>query len=144
MALVDYPLRPPLSSSPHSHRKALKLILNPIFSVLHDQLIAAQQHLSPQTQETRPQPASARDQNNNIDPAISGGAMLGTAAAHPPSIGQVMPPQIVPGVQEAAAGGDADRKTYGKRELSTSKRAAQNRAAQVYAMYFQRWSSEIY
>lgn len=39
-------------------------------------------------------------------------------------------PQVMAGVQEAA-GNDASRKTYGKRELSTSKRAEQNRAAQV-------------
>jgi hypothetical protein len=43
------------------------------------------------------------------------------------SLAQVLP-QIIPGMQDAAAG---DRKTYGKRELSTSKRAEQNRAAQV-------------
>lgn len=40
-------------------------------------------------------------------------------------------PQVMAGVQEAAGSSDAARKTYGKRELSTSKRAEQNRAAQV-------------
>jgi hypothetical protein len=44
-------------------------------------------------------------------------------------------PQVMSGVQEAAGGGDASRKTYGKRELSTSKRAEQNRAAQVCPYY---------
>lgn len=45
------------------------------------------------------------------------------------SLAQVLP-QVLPGMQDAASGG-ADRKSYGKRELSTSKRAEQNRAAQV-------------
>ncbi|KAE8153393.1 hypothetical protein BDV25DRAFT_31887 [Aspergillus avenaceus] len=58
--------------------------------------------------------ASPRDQNN-IDPAISGAAML----SGPPQT----PPQPEPTGPESP-------KTYGKRPLSTSKRAAQNRAAQ--------------
>ncbi|EAU32163.1 conserved hypothetical protein [Aspergillus terreus NIH2624] len=93
--------------------------------LLHDQLLAAHQHLShpqqprPQAPATQPphmQPntASPRDQNN-IDPAISGSAILGA----PPQT----PPQPEPAPQESP-------KTYGKRPLSTSKRAAQNRAAQ--------------
>jgi hypothetical protein len=94
--------------------------------VLHDQLLAAQQHLSSQGQEGRPQ-GPAQNQNSNIDPAISGSAMLAAANSQGAPLGQVMP-QIVSGVQEAAG---VDRKHYGKRELSTSKRAAQNRAAQV-------------
>ncbi|KAE8349613.1 hypothetical protein BDV28DRAFT_140876 [Aspergillus coremiiformis] len=93
--------------------------------VLHDQLLAAHQHLS-HPQQTRPQAATAppphmqpnatspRDQNN-IDPAISGAAML----SGPPQT----PPQPEPTGQDSP-------KTYGKRPLSTSKRAAQNRAAQ--------------
>lgn len=107
--------------------------------VLHDSLLAASahQHLQqhPQhPQQQRPQqppppppaqpaqPAhlqpsasSPRDQNN-IDPAISGSAML-----PPPSQAQPQPD----------ASDDEEAKTYGKRPLSTSKRAAQNRAAQV-------------
>ncbi|KAL5335071.1 hypothetical protein BJX70DRAFT_390945 [Aspergillus crustosus] len=95
--------------------------------VLHDSLLAASahQHLS---QHPQPRPApptapphhlqppstSSRDQTN-IDPAISGAAML------PP------PPQ--PSSQQDLSGGESP-KTYGKRPLSTSKRAAQNRAAQ--------------
>ncbi|KAL4892482.1 putative transcription factor kapC [Aspergillus ambiguus] len=93
--------------------------------VLHDQLLAAHQHLShpqqaraqaPASQAPHMQPntASPRDQNN-IDPAISGAAMLSA----PPQT----PPQPEPATQESP-------KTYGKRPLSTSKRAAQNRAAQ--------------
>lgn len=46
------------------------------------------------------------------------------------SLAQVLP-QVMSGVQDAAAANEAMRKTYGKRELSTSKRAEQNRAAQV-------------
>ncbi|KAF5016393.1 hypothetical protein F66182_11937 [Fusarium sp. NRRL 66182] len=90
--------------------------------VLHDQLLAAQQHLQSQCQDSR-QPTS--QQGHNIDPAISGGAML---APNTQSSSLVLP-QVMAGVQEAA-GNDASRKTYGKRELSTSKRAEQNRAAQ--------------
>ncbi|BCR90550.1 uncharacterized protein ACHE_60436S [Aspergillus chevalieri] len=92
--------------------------------VLHDQLLAAQQHLShPQARPPQPPPAqpphmqpnaSPRDQNN-IDPAISGASML----AGPPQT----PPQQDPSGPESP-------KSYGKRPLSTSKRAAQNRAAQ--------------
>jgi hypothetical protein len=91
--------------------------------VLHDQLLAAQQHLQSQGQESR-QPTS--QQGHNIDPAISGGAML----APNTQASSLVLPQVMSGVQEAAAGSDASRKTYGKRELSTSKRAEQNRAAQ--------------
>lgn len=106
--------------------KLLSSLLNPVALVLRDQLLAAQQQLSSQGQEGRPQ-GPAQNQNSNIDPAISGNAMLAAANSQGPQLGQVMP-QIVPGVQEAAG---VDRKHYGKRELSTSKRAAQNRAAQV-------------
>ncbi|KAK2759983.1 hypothetical protein FQN54_002719 [Arachnomyces sp. PD_36] len=95
------------------------------YQVLHDQLLAAQHNLSPHPQAPRPQhtptsqhpshqnlQASTSPRDNNIDPAIAGGAMIGTGAE---------------------SGGDENaenRKIYGKRELSTSKRAAQNRAAQ--------------
>lgn len=68
----------------------------------------------------QPNTASPRDQNN-IDPAISGSAILGA----PPQT----PPQPEPAPQESP-------KTYGKRPLSTSKRAAQNRAAQVCFFFF--------
>lgn len=68
-----------------------------------------QQHLQPNT-------ASPRDQAN-IDPAISG-AMMSAAPQTPTQPQQSSPDDITP-------------KSYGKRELSTSKRAAQNRAAQV-------------
>ncbi|OXV06586.1 hypothetical protein Egran_05646 [Elaphomyces granulatus] len=66
----------------------------------------------------------ARDQSN-IDPAISGTTMLSPADPSPTATGpggEVSPQE--PGSSQEA------RKTYGKRELSTSKRAAQNRAAQ--------------
>ncbi|PKX93446.1 uncharacterized protein P174DRAFT_513823 [Aspergillus novofumigatus IBT 16806] len=93
--------------------------------VLHDQLLAAQhQHLT-HPQQARPQPPApqpphmqpntpARDQNN-IDPAISGATML------------TGPPQTP---TQPDVTGQETSKTYGKRPLSTSKRAAQNRAAQ--------------
>lgn len=57
---------------------------------------------------------SASPHDQNIDPAIAGSGMMSTSAGE--------------------SGGDdngSDGKRGGKRELSTSKRAAQNRAAQV-------------
>lgn len=69
--------------------------------------------------------ASPRDQNN-IDPAISGASML---AGPPPQT----PPQQDPSGPESP-------KSFNKRPLSTSKRAAQNRAAQVWEMFFH-WCS---
>lgn len=71
-------------------------------------------HLPPQHNvDGLPSPGS-RDQH--IDPAIAGGGMMSTSAGD--------------------SGGDdngatSDGRRNGKRELSTSKRAAQNRAAQV-------------
>lgn len=73
-----------------------------------------QQHLQPNT-------ASPRDQAN-IDPAISG-AMMAAAPQTPTQPHQGSPDDGTP-------------KIYGKRELSTSKRAAQNRAAQVCDGHF--------
>lgn len=90
--------------------------------VLHDQLLAAQQQLQgrpqgqQQQQHLQPNTASPRDQAN-IDPAISGAALLGAAPQTPNQHHQSSPDDGTP-------------KSYGKRELSTSKRAAQNRAAQ--------------
>lgn len=92
--------------------------------MLHDQLLAAQHNMHPgrpqgapgQPQQLQPNAASPRDQAN-IDPAISG-AMIGAAPQTP-----TQPQQASPD--------DMTQKSYGKRELSTSKRAAQNRAAQV-------------
>ncbi|KAJ5469269.1 transcription factor kapC [Penicillium diatomitis] len=88
--------------------------------VLHDQLLAAQQHMhrpqgAPVQQHLQPNTGAPRDQGN-IDPAISGAMMA--AAPQTPN-----PPQ-------QGSPDDGTPKTYGKRELSTSKRAAQNRAAQ--------------
>lgn len=99
---------------------------------------------------THIQPAP-RDHSANIDPAISGGG--------PPPGGMIPAPSDLPGDasqqqqhhqhqhQQAQQAQQAqqqagqqqmemeespdDHKTYGKRELSSSKRAAQNRAAQV-------------
>ncbi|GLI79496.1 hypothetical protein PoHVEF18_007833 [Penicillium ochrochloron] len=88
--------------------------------VLHDQLLAAQHQMhrpqgGPGQQHLQPNTASPRDQAN-IDPAISG-AMMAAAPQTP-----TQPQQGSPD--------DGSAKSYGKRELSTSKRAAQNRAAQ--------------
>ena len=104
-------------------------------AVLREQLIAAQQHLQPQSQESRSQPGATADQSSNIDPAISGTTMLSTTNAQPTApMGQI-PTQVIPAVQQPAPAQappqEQPRKTTGKRELSTSKRAAQNRAAQV-------------
>lgn len=115
---------PPAGTTQHSSHYAANIIS----LVLHDQLLAAHQHLS-HPQQARPQPPApqpphmqpntpARDQNN-IDPAISGAAML-TGPPQTPT-----QPDIT---------GQETPKTYGKRPLSTSKRAAQNRAAQVRAL----------
>lgn len=65
--------------------------------------------------------ASPRDQPN-IDPAISGAASLLAGPPHTPTQPQQGSPE------------DDSPKNYGKRELSTSKRAAQNRAAQVLTL----------
>ncbi|EPS26361.1 hypothetical protein PDE_01297 [Penicillium oxalicum 114-2] len=88
--------------------------------VLHDQLLAAQQHMhrpqgAPVQQHLQPNTGAPRDQGN-IDPAISGAMMAA-------------PPQT-PNPPQQGSPEDGTPKTYGKRELSTSKRAAQNRAAQ--------------
>jgi hypothetical protein len=109
------------------------LISNPYPTVLHDQLVAAAH-----AQATRPhQPSSHahlqpnRDQHSNIDPAIAGGPLLAASNPNPPA-GAI--PDQVDGGQHDMSDPDMSqesRKTYGKRELSTSKRAAQNRAAQV-------------
>ncbi|KAJ5219566.1 BZIP transcription factor [Penicillium chermesinum] len=91
--------------------------------VLHDQLLAAQQHMQRPQGNAVPQhhlganATSPRDQPN-IDPAISGAASMLSAPPHTPT----QPQQASPEAESA--------KSYGKRELSTSKRAAQNRAAQ--------------
>lgn len=89
--------------------------------MLHDQLLAAQHSMhrpqgGPIQQHLQPNTASPRDQAN-IDPAISG-AMMAAAPQTPTQPQQGSPDDVTP-------------KSYGKRELSTSKRAAQNRAAQV-------------
>ncbi len=63
--------------------------------------------------------SSTNPHDQNIDPAIAGSGMMSTSAGE--------------------SGGDdngSDGKRGGKRELSTSKRAAQNRAAQVRVLIF--------
>jgi len=76
--------------------------------------LLAQVH-SPQTShnmENMQPSSSASPHDHNIDPAIAGTGLMNTSAESGDEIG-------------------ADGKKGGKRELSTSKRAAQNRAAQV-------------
>jgi hypothetical protein len=119
-ALLSTPRRPDTIFASHI---LLSYKLTCTCLVLHDQLLAAQHHLQGgrpqgapgQQQQLQPNTASPRDQPN-IDPAISG-SMLG--APQTPTQPQGSPPS------------DGGSKSYGKRELSTSKRAAQNRAAQV-------------
>ncbi|KAL1962473.1 hypothetical protein VTN77DRAFT_9674 [Rasamsonia byssochlamydoides] len=137
-------MQPALAPAPHPSMQNTAQVQDHADQVLQEQLIAAQQHLSPHSQGARPQQsphiqaAAARDQNNNIDPAIAGGAMINptdsqaaaaaaAAAAATPS-GQAQP-ATAPQQDQATAAPEQPRK-YGKRELSTSKRAAQNRAAQ--------------
>ncbi|KMU86820.1 hypothetical protein CIHG_04609 [Coccidioides immitis H538.4] len=106
--------------------------------VLQDQLLAAslQAGHAAAPPPPRPQPGMTHVQpirdHSNIDPAISGAPpTTGMIPAPPPPPPQPQQPQVQPQdqvMQEAQP--TEPRKTYGKRELSTSKRAAQNRAAQ--------------
>ncbi|KAJ5130003.1 uncharacterized protein N7515_006042 [Penicillium bovifimosum] len=113
-------MQPALAPAPHPNMQTSAQ--DHADQVLHDQLLAAQHHLGARTQgapgqqqHLQPSSASPRDQPN-IDPAISG-AMLGA-------------PQTPTQPQQGSPPSDGGSKSYGKRELSTSKRAAQNRAAQ--------------
>ena len=86
-----------------------------MYSALREQLLAQVQnhHLSPHRPEHQLS-NTASPHHHNIDPAIAGSGIMN------PSAGD--------------SGGDdngSDGRKSGKRELSTSKRAAQNRAAQV-------------
>jgi hypothetical protein len=77
-------------------------------------IISTQQHNAPHGYNDVPASSSASPHDHNIDPAIGGsGRMMSTGGD---------------------SGGDeslGDGRKGGKRELSQSKRAAQNRAAQV-------------
>ncbi|WEW59196.1 hypothetical protein PRK78_004665 [Emydomyces testavorans] len=104
--------------------------------LLQDQLLAAQLqagHAAPPP--PRPQPGMAHVQalrdHSNIDPAISGAGPTTGMIPVPPPQPQPQQPQVQAPDQAMQEAPTAEpRKTYGKRELSTSKRAAQNRAAQ--------------
>ncbi|KAJ5110514.1 hypothetical protein N7532_001049 [Penicillium argentinense] len=110
--------------------------------MLHDQLLAAQHHMgsrvpaqpNQQQQQLQPNPmqnpVASRDASN-IDPAISGGVMMSSPHTPPTA------PQQQPSPDEGNA------KYHGKRELSTSKRAAQNRAAQASRAFRQRKETYI-
>ncbi|OQE18652.1 hypothetical protein PENSTE_c017G09355 [Penicillium steckii] len=115
-------MQPALAPAPHPSMQSAQ---DHDDQVLHDQLLAVQHNLSQrqappgqqqQQHHLQPNPAGTREQAN-IDPAISGAAMMGGAPQTPTQPHQGSP--------------DDTPKSYGgKRELSTSKRAAQNRAAQ--------------
>ncbi|KAJ5618499.1 hypothetical protein N7528_006610 [Penicillium herquei] len=115
-------MQPALAPAPHPSMQSSAQ--DHADQVLHDQLLAAQHQLQgrhqggpgPQ-QHMAPNTASPRDQAN-IDPAISGAAMMGA------------PPPQTPTQPQQGSPESGTPKSYGKRELSTSKRAAQNRAAQ--------------
>ncbi|PGG97941.1 hypothetical protein GX51_07053 [Blastomyces parvus] len=146
-----------LAPAPHPQMQDLKNQVQDhadqaMVTVLHDQLLAAQaQHLHQSHPHPhshahhappppRPTPgasaASPRDQTNSnnantanitIDPAIAGpSAMIHPPPTAAPTAAQGQAPGSDMSMEEHTDG----RKTYGKRELSTSKRAAQNRAAQ--------------
>ncbi|OJJ50717.1 hypothetical protein ASPZODRAFT_126645 [Penicilliopsis zonata CBS 506.65] len=112
-------MQPALAPAPHPSMQSSAQ--DHADQVLHDQLLAAQQHLAahapargqgqPPPQHLQPAAPSRDPANNNIDPAIAGTAIMSAPQSVEPDGGQ-------------------DPKTYGKRPLSTSKRAAQNRAAQ--------------
>ncbi|KAJ5931112.1 hypothetical protein N7466_006605 [Penicillium verhagenii] len=117
-ALAPAPPHPSMQATDQDHEDQL----------LHDRLLAVQHHIPPgprhqggpgPQQGMAPNTASPRDQGN-IDPAISGAAMMGA-----------VPPQTPTQPQQGSPDSESP-KGYGqgKRELSTSKRAAQNRAAQ--------------
>lgn len=91
-------------------------------------------------------PVASHDDNLNIDPAISGVGVNHQQppqgiSQHPPHPQQLQQPQqniqiqgTTPEMQSHSPEGEGSSETPkrgGKRELSTSKRAAQNRAAQV-------------
>lgn len=116
-------MQPALAPAPHPSMHAAAQ--DPSEQVLQEHLLAvqqAQQQLASQHANARQQQQGAhhmsqgqgpRGDQNNIDPAIAGTAGLsGPQETQSQSEEQDLP------------------KTYGKRPLSTSKRAAQNRAAQ--------------
>ena len=86
-------------------------------------------HLQPQHKGDKVQPPkSASAQDHIIDPAIAAGGMRSTSAGES---GMMSTSAGESGGDENGAASDSRK--GGKRELSSSKRAAQNRAAQVSA-----------
>ena len=90
-----------------------------MWSALREQLLAqVQNHHLPHHRPEHQLSNTASPHHHNIDPAIAGTSIMNPAAGD--------------------SGGDdgaSDGRKGGKRELSTSKRAAQNRAAQVCWFY---------
>lgn len=102
----------------------IETIIRPgCLSLTHGNILALREHLLAQVHNTHPVPlkveslqptSSVSPQDQNIDPAIAGAGIMATSTGE--------------------SGGDengSDGKKGGKRALSTSKRAAQNRQAQV-------------
>lgn len=90
-----------------------------MWSALREQLLAqVQNHHLPHHRPEHQLSNTASPHHHNIDPAIAGTGIMNPGAGD--------------------SGGDdgaSDGRKGGKRELSTSKRAAQNRAAQVCGLY---------
>lgn len=86
-----------------------------MWSALREQLLAqVQNHHHPPHRPEHQLSNSANPHHHNIDPAIAGTGIMNLGA-----------------VDSGGDDGVSDGRKSGKRELSTSKRAAQNRAAQV-------------
>ena len=85
-------------------------------SALREQLLAQVQnsHHPPLHRPEHQLSTAGSSHHHNIDPAIAGGGMMNSGAG-----------------DSGGDGDGSDGRKGGKRELSTSKRAAQNRAAQV-------------
>ncbi|KAF3480911.1 uncharacterized protein GIQ15_06258 [Arthroderma uncinatum] len=140
-----------MQQDPNKSHQTQQSVQDHAEQVLREQLLAAhlQNAAHPAPPPPRPQPgvaahlqaaaaaagAGGQRDHINIDPAISG--MPGAQQVHTTAGMLAQPPQaqVQVGQQDMGGGGSMDegsdsRKIYGKRELSSSKRAAQNRAAQ--------------
>ena len=90
-----------------------------MWSALREQLLAqVQNHHLPHHRPEHQLSNTASPHHHNIDPAIAGTSIMNPGAG-----------------DSGGDDGTSDGRKGGKRELSTSKRAAQNRAAQVYGLH---------
>lgn len=100
---------------------------------------ALRNHLLQNINSAAGQPTTTVGQDTNIDPAISGLSAVSSAPVAPvaplapvaPTIDNAHAQAIAQSAEHSMEGQHEQPKRSGKRELSTSKRAAQNRAAQV-------------